>query len=444
MKPLKAALVLLGLALVMLACSCMPSPVAVSPAEGPTVVPTLTVTASPTTPPTPGPVKIIYWEEETDDGAVVLDELAAAFMKANPDILVERAHLRYSEMRDLYRAAALSGKAPDLVRAPSEFAGPFSALGIVQPAAPLYPPATLNAFFPGALEAATVRGVLWGLPDNYGGHLMLIYNKDLVSEVPPTTNAWIAQLRTLTGLSKEQYGLVYDLNEPFWLVPWIGGYGDWPLDAEDRPTLDTQAMVDALQFTHDLKLVHGVVPQQADYERAYELFKSGQAAYIIDGAWNLDRYVGVGLNVGVTALPRVSATGLAPTPMTTGKYWLVSEGIAGPRLDAAARFVLFMTSAEAQEAWLAKARRLPSDKATASSPLIAGDPILAGSMAQLSLGRGLPAALEMSCVWSAMKPHLTAVVAGEETATTAAAAMQADADSCVAEMNDVTPSPEGG
>ena len=430
---------LLGLALALLGWSCMPSPTVVTPAPSPTPTPVPTVTASPTPPPTPGPIEITYWEEETDDGAIVLDELAAAFMEANPDILVKRVHLRYSELRDLYRAAALNGKAPDLVRSPSEFVGPFSALGIVQPAAPLYPQATLDAFFPGALEAATVRGVLWGLPDNYGGHLMLIYNKDLILEAPATTDAWIAQLEALTDLSKEQFGLVYDLNEPFWLVPWIGGFGDWLLDAEGRPTLDTQAMVDALQFTHDLMLVHRVVPQDVDSARAYDLFKNGKAAYIIDGAWNLDRYEGIGLNVGVTALPRVSATGLAPTPMTTGKLWLVSEGIAGPRRDAAVRFVLFMTSAEAQEAWLAKARRLPSNKAVAGSALIADDPILAGSMAQLSLGRGLPAELEMSCVWSAVKPHLTAVMAGEETATTAAAAMQADADSCVTEMNDVTP-----
>ena len=68
--------------------------------------------------PTPGPLTLVYWEEESDDGDVLLDELAAEFMRANPDIIVQRAHYRYEELSLLFRTAALSGAGPDLVRAP--------------------------------------------------------------------------------------------------------------------------------------------------------------------------------------------------------------------------------------------------------------------------------------------------------------------------------------
>ncbi|MDI6638155.1 MAG: hypothetical protein QME82_04510 [Bacillota bacterium] len=43
----------------------------------------------------------------------------------------------------------------------------------------------------------------------------------------------------------DQYGLVYNLNEPFWLAPWLGGFGGRPLDGT-KPTLDSQAMIAAL------------------------------------------------------------------------------------------------------------------------------------------------------------------------------------------------------
>ncbi len=386
--------------------------------------------------PTPhsGPVTITYWEDETDDGAVVLDELAAAFMEEHPDIRIERQHFDTEDLRLQFRAAAINGNPPALVRATGELAGPFSVLEIVRPLDGLFPQSTLDSFFEGALAGARGRGRLWGLPDNYGNHLMLFYNRDLVAEVPTSTDAWISQLKTLTDVSREQYGLVYDQRDPFWLMPWLGGFGGWPLDEDDRPALDTQAMVDALQFLQDLEFVHGVMPGDADYTVAYELFRTGKAAYVIDGSWNLEGYLGSGVNLGVAALPRVSLTGLYPTPMTLGKYWLISKEARGTELDAAVQFVEFMTSSPVQEEWIAKAGRLPSSKDAARSQIVADDPILAGSVDQLSKGRALWAVPEMFCAWRAMRDPLAGVMDGSLGPPDAAAAMQLAAEECVRAM----------
>ena len=80
-----------------------------------------------------------------------------------------------------------------------------------------------------------MKGKLWGLPDNYGNHLMLFYNKALVQEVPPNTDAWIRQLKSLTDGANSQYGLVYPLSESYWLMPWLSGHGGWPLNVADNP-----------------------------------------------------------------------------------------------------------------------------------------------------------------------------------------------------------------
>jgi arabinogalactan oligomer/maltooligosaccharide transport system substrate-binding protein len=283
-----------------------------------------------------------------------------------------------------------------------------------------------------------VSGTLWGAPDNYGNHLMLLYNKALVTELPANTDAWIAQLKQLTVPARQQYGLVYTFNEPFWLMPWLGGFGGWPLDGRDTPTLMTPAMADALQFVRDLKYAHKVVPAEATYEGAFDLFKNGQAAYIIDGAWNLDRYQDVGLKVGATALPTVSKTGLFPTPMTSGKYWLVGRRAEGARLDAARQFVAAMTAAPAQTAWLEKMARLPSHREVAKNPKITADPLLAGAMDQLSKGRGLPPAAEMRCAWQGMSKYLEGVMTGKVTPQNAPRLMQTEADACVTELRSTT------
>jgi arabinogalactan oligomer / maltooligosaccharide transport system substrate-binding protein len=322
-----------------------------------------------------------------------------------------------------------------LVRGASELAGSFGNLEIVRPLEGIFSPSTIDRFFPGALTAATINGRLWGVPDNYGNQLMLIYNKKLVHEVPWDTDGWIAQLKTLTDPAQGQYGLAYDLKDPFWLIPWLGGFGGWPLDEANRPALASEPMVRALQFLQDLKMVHKVVPEDVNYDSAYELFRSGKAAYVIDGDWNVDRYLGAGVDLGVAALPRVTRTGLFPAPLTLGKYWYIGKDVQGHVLDAAEKFVEFMTSAGAQETWASKAGRLPSSKEAARSETITQDPITAGSVDQLSKGRGLQSVPEMYCAWGAMRTPLAGVMDGTMNPTLASQAMQDEAERCIEELN---------
>ena len=394
--------------------------------------------AQPTEAPVPSdePVSIIFWEQEGDVEDVFIDDLVAGFTAANPNITIERVHYANEDLRDQFQVASLAGEAPQLVRVPNDFAGPFSALDIIYDLNDVFEPAFFDQFFAGALDPAIVGGSLYGAPDNYGNHLMLLYNKELVDEVPADTDAWIAQLQELT--TGDQVGLAYNLNEPFWLAPWMGGFGGWPLDETDSPDLASQGVIDALQFLQDLKFTYGVTPVEADYGVAETLFREGKAAYLINGDWSLGGYLegdtALPFEWGTTAMPMVSSTGDYPSPMTSGKYWMISNEVEGAELDASKTFIEYMTSDPVQERWLNEFVRLPSSKTLAdSADAISSDPILAGSMEQLSHGRGSPAAPQMRCAWDAMRPNLEAVMANTMTPEAAAAAMQAEANKCVEE-----------
>lgn len=378
------------------------------------------------------PVTITYWEQESDEGAALLDELAASFMAASRGVRVRRVHFLSSEqMREQFVSLALAGQGPELVRGANDLTAPLAGAGTVLPAGRLYDSVFLGQFFPGALSAAVISNTVWALPDNYGSHLMLLYNKKLVQEVPADTRAWIAQLETLSDPVNGQYGLVYNLNEPYWLIPWIGGFGGWPLDQNDRPDLYNQAIIDALRFVHDLKYVQHVVPAAATYDSAAALFKAGKAAYVIDGQWSLDDYRGAGIDLGIAPLPRVAETGRDPVPLTAGKYWFFNTNSAGPRLEAARRFVAFMTSAGAQQKWLERLGRLPSSQLAAQSEPAQTDPLLAAEILQLSKGRGIPPAPAMLCVLQAMRPGLEDVMSGAASPTDGALKMQRDVDGCL-------------
>jgi arabinogalactan oligomer / maltooligosaccharide transport system substrate-binding protein len=392
-----------------------------------------------------GPITLTYWEDDTDAAGVLLDELAANFSKANPGITIKRVHYSYDDLRNEFRASSLfTGNPPDIVRAPGEFTGPFGELKIVKPVDELFGRDVLDAFLPGAVAGATEHGVTWGIPDNFGGHLLLLYNKSLVKEVPTDTDSWVQQLKTLTDPANGQYGLVFDTTESYWLIPWLAGFGGWPLDAQEKPALDTAEMVEALWFLHDLKYQDKVVPEKVDYQGTFDLFSQGKAAYAVDGAWNLDKYKGLGVDLGVALLPRVTKTQQLPAPMATGNYWFVQKDVGGDKLAAAEKFIQFMTSAATQQEWLTKMKRLPSNKQTLGSTAIKNDALLPAEVEQLRVARGVPPVLEMTCAWRGMDDYFGKVMNDEVSPDDAPPKMQAEADACAADMAIDTPTPGPG
>ncbi len=339
------------------------------------------------------------------------------------------------DLRQNFQAAALAGSGPDLLWTVNDHIGVFAVAGLIKPLESVYGNSDiLKRFVKPGIDAQVFEGQNWGIPISVGNHLMLLYNKSLVSRPPQTTDELIEMGKALTkdlngdGVP-DQYGLVYNLNEPFWLAPWLGGFGGWPLDG-NKPTLGTKAMEQALQFLADLKFKHKIVPPEADYNTADAMFKEGKAAMLINGDWSLGGYE----NFGVARIPRVTATGLWPSPMTSGVYFLFPEYLSGRKVDAVKRLVEFFLAEDVQVLFATKYQRLPSVSAVLSDPAIANDPILKGSSDQMVVGRPMPTVPEMRCAWDAMRPNLEAVMAGQMTAADAARAMQAAAEQCIATL----------
>jgi arabinogalactan oligomer/maltooligosaccharide transport system substrate-binding protein len=260
---------------------------------------------------------------------------------------------------------------------------------------------------------------------------MLLYNKALLETPPADTDELLAIGPGLT--TGDQYALVYNQTEPFWLVPWLGGFGG-AVFAEDgtTPTLDTQAMIDTLQFLYDIKYTTPIIPAESDYNGADTLFKEGKAAMIINGDWSLGDYQALlGDNLGVARIPMVSATGEWPAPYTSGVYFMLPEGLEGAKLQAVTGFINFVTNPANQALQIAKLNRLPALKAALDDPLISSNPVLQGSADQMVVGTPMPTVSEMRCNWDAMKPEMQAVLADTESPEDAAAAMQSAAETCI-------------
>jgi ABC-type glycerol-3-phosphate transport system substrate-binding protein len=224
-------------------------------------------------------------------------------------------------------------------------------------------------------------------------------------------------------------------RDPLWLVPWLSGFGGWLADEEGQPTLDTAAMVEALRFLHDLKFEYGVLPPQADYDLADGLFREGKAAMLVSGHWALAGYQEIkDLEWGVAPLPTVIETGLTPSPLVAGQYFVIGSDVSEQKLEAVQLLVEYMTSSQRQLEWkrrnsaVRQFDALPTNKEALDDESVHNDPLWQVSVAQMLAGRGASLGSNPTMLLEAMREPLEAVMADQMTPTEAARQMQERAE----------------
>ena len=415
-----------------------------APAAAATQPPAATAAPKPTEPPAataaPAAVKLTMWTKEASNQLQLVKDVVAECVKADPSYTVDVVNYDVEKLRENFQTSALAGTGPDLLWTVNDHAGPFTTADLIDPVDNLG--LDLGQFVPGALEPVALNGQHWGIPLSYGNNLMLLYNKKLIDHAPADTAEMIKMAQDFQAKNKGSVGLAFNFAEPFWLVPWLGGFGG-KVFAEDgkTPTLNTPEMIKTLQLVSDFKAKDKIVPQECDYACADGLFKDGKAAMIINGDWSLGDYTGSTANVTATknidlgAAPYPKITGAdSPKPYTAGTYLMFPKGQADDKRAATLKLAQCLISDPVQLRWLKEQKRLPSTQKLFDDPSIKSDPILAGSAADLLTGTGMPAATEMRCNWDAMKPNLQEVLAGKLTPEAAAAAMQTAAEKCVADL----------
>jgi len=374
-------------------------------------------------------VNLVLWTKEGEEALDWNKSLIEEFMTTHPEITVELVKkLNVEVLREDFLTASLAGAAPDILWTVSDHAGPFVAADVVEAVDNLF---DLNMYVDSAMDAVKLEGKYWGIPISNGNQLMLLYNKKLVAEAPKDTDELFTVGKKLTTVGN--YALVWNQTEPFWLVPWLGGFKG-KVFAEDgvTPTLGTPEMVATLKFLHDMKFDAKIVPPECDYDGADTLFKEGKAAMIINGDWSISGYVSaLGDDLGVARIPKVSATGEWPKPYTSGVYFMLTKGISGDKLKAAQDFIGFVSSKEKQLEMVKLLNRLPAVKEALEDPLIVDNPILKGSADQMVVGTPMPTVLEMRCNWDSMKPEMLAVLSDTKSPEDAAKLMQSSAESCI-------------
>ncbi len=381
----------------------------------------------------------VVWSSMRPAEREVLDSLLSEFSTRYPQYAFNQLFYSPEEARTNFIISSLAGKGPELIHGANDNIGPFVELKVIQPLDTLFDSAFLNRFMEEPLQAnSTFRGKLYQIADRVGNHLCLVYNKDIIAEPPRTISELIETGKRLTkdhdgDGNPDRYALAWNYTEPFFAIPFIGGYGGWIIDENNNPTLNTDATIKAARLIYDLANKHKIIPQECDYEIANALFKDELSAMIINGPWSWSTYLKNDINIGLARIPKIDETGLWPTPLVSPMGYSINVNLHGERLDIAVELVKFLTSKDAQFAYTKLGGSIPSMDEAYRDPLMRNRPLINSAIDQLMVGKPMPVVTEMRWIFDAMRPAYQGIFTGRVSPEAAAREMQQLAEKLIRE-----------
>ncbi len=386
--------------------------------------------------------RIVIWSALRPVERALLQQKLDEFGRRYPDYEFSQMFYQTEELRTNFIISALAGEGPALLHCPSDFIGPLSELEVIKPLENTFNQQFLDSFLVEPFPANTnFHGHLFQIADRVGNHLCLVYNKDLVASPPQTISELVKMGETLVkdadgDGSPDNYALAWNFIEPFFVVPFIGGYGGWIIDDKDRPTLDTPAVAKAAQLIHDLAYKYKIIPRECDYETANALFLDQRVAMIINGPWSWGTYLAHGINMGIARIPKIDETGLWPTPMVSPLGYVFNANLEGEKLKITTELVHYLTSSKVEIDFSKQFGTIPSRKDALQSPEVQNNELLRNAYDQMLVGKPMPVVTELRWIWDAMRPAYQGIFNNQISPREAGVEMQRLAEKLIAENRD--------
>ena len=143
-----------------------------------------------------------------------------------------------------------------------------------------------------------------------------------------------------------------------------------------------------------------------------------------------------GLDIGIACIPKISKTGLWPTPMVSPKGYSINRNTKSDILPDVVNLIYYLTSPSVELEFTRTLGTIPSRLEAQRDSIVISNPIISASREQLARGRPMPVVPELRAIWDAMRPAYQAVLGGAMTPEEAAKMMQKDAEKKIKEMNE--------
>ena len=345
-------------------------------------------------------VQLTYWQYEFNTRVQAMSQLIDQFNAANPDIIVVQETFPYDAYQERVAAALAAGQGPDVVQLFYGWAANWQRRGYVEPLPQQYLSHDwIESYFIPMVQSVKIGGEYYGVPTAVRA-LALFYNKDMMAdagldpEAPPTTwDEFVAAAKAMTvkrGPLYTQIGYGFGGQDHHLIrTVLMNQLGSAPYSADSTEVLyGNDIGAQALKTWTDWILVDEIgeiefVPGTSGYREGFHTQQT--IGMMIDGSFAIGQVQNnAQFEWGVAELPTF-ANG---TQANFGSFWM--NGVTAnayeseAKLEAAARFIEFVTSPEAMQLWLDVVGELPAAADLVADPALQADPVFGAFIAGLA------------------------------------------------------------
>lgn len=298
--------------------------------------------------------------------AQLIEALCADFNAENPDIVVEPVYTgNYDDTVTKLQTAVQGGTPPEVfvslatqrfTMASTGMAMPLDDLIAADPDGQEY----IDDFLPGFMEDSYVDGQIYSIPFQRST-MVMFYNKDAFKEVgldpekPPTTwDELVEYGQKLTNENRFGVGLALNSGSAQWAFTGFclqnSENGENLMTDDGKQVMfDTPGNIEALQFWLDLQNKYQIMaPGIVQWTDLPTQFLAGEVAMIYHTTGNMANISqNADFEFGTCFLPG----GKRQAAPTGGGNFYISNGLSEDRIQAAWKFIRFMTEPERAAQW---------------------------------------------------------------------------------------------
>lgn len=333
-------------------------------------------------------VEIEYWQYVFETRVKAMDKLIANFEAQHPDIKVKQVTFPYADYQTRVVAATLAKKGPDVLQLFYGWTDQFVKGKVVQPLnVQAFPHEAIEKDFFPIVTAMKRDGEYYGLPTAVRS-LALFYNEDLFKasgvEAPPKTlDELVAVAKKIAqhdaGGNLATAGMTLDMagqDHHWWREVLVRQFGGTPYSDDNKSVAyNDEAGQKALAFYTGLQTSEKV-GMSGFMDEGQAAFRAGRAGMTIDGTFRLGAFKSIeGFTWKVAELP-ANADGVRSN---YASYFAngIGSGSKGEKLEAAQKFLQYISSPEAMDIWLAEVGELPARRDVALTEANLANPVYA-------------------------------------------------------------------
>ncbi|MFP4662045.1 MAG: extracellular solute-binding protein [Halanaerobiales bacterium] len=305
-----------------------------------------------------------------------------------------------------------SGKGADIL------AWPHDQLGIPVLQGLLWPipedRVDLSNYSATAVQGMMLDGKLYGIP--YAMETTtLIYNRDLVSEIPDTFAEFLEKAKELNKPAEDQYGFMAKLDDLYFMYGFMSGHGGYVFEhTEDGFDVDdiglaNEGSIKAMELIKSFR-TSGLMPEGTTYDVMDGQFTSGNLAVCLNGPWAFNNYKEAGIDYGIATMPALD-NGEYPHTFVGVKGYYISA--FSEQKEEALQFIQWLTSKELNFRQYQETQIIPARSDVIAMPELENDPDIHAFAVQAERGHPMPNIPEMSQVWEAMNNALSFIANGD-------------------------------